>query len=313
MTITIGNSQGIPMGKYTPSTGGGTVSADELEALLDEKQDILVLTDPLVNEVEKPAAYTESGAEVTNFTAPIAEDVLLKYPQGTEWFTKDQDMEVSGEFIRNSNDVNSNPFAITIYKDGMCVIFHRVHISDKNMLGLSVAAYAPEDSVSVSAGDKIAFTYRLIGSSGQTSLSFRINDASEETTFGPYALGGSFETPSRSDESALRMDPGGVSQSLQNYVVKIDGATVFSYSDIKVLKLKLDGQTITTNADGELTANMDELGNEVNAISGRVTTLETNMGGLKLQKITQADYDALTAAGTVDENTMYLIVDDTTT
>lgn len=47
-------------------------------------------------------------------------------------------------------------------------------------------------------------------------------------------------------------------------------------------------------------------------LSDRVAAIETNMGGLKLQKITQADYDALTAAGTVDENTMYLIVDDTT-
>ena len=78
------------------------------------------------------------------------------------------------------------------------------------------------------------------------------------------------------------------------------------------LSLKMDNQTITTNANGELTVNMDELGNEVNAISGRVTTLETNMGGLKLQKKTQAEYEALVAAGTVDENTMYLIVDDTT-
>lgn len=77
-------------------------------------------------------------------------------------------------------------------------------------------------------------------------------------------------------------------------------------------RIKIDNQTIQVNSDGELVVNLDELGNEVNAISGRVTTLETNMGGLKLQKITQADYDALTAAGTVDENTMYLIVDDTT-
>lgn len=77
-------------------------------------------------------------------------------------------------------------------------------------------------------------------------------------------------------------------------------------------RIKIDNQTIQMNSDGELAVNLDELGNEVNAISGRVTTLETNMGGLKLQKITQTDYDALTAAGTVDENTMYLIVDDTT-
>lgn len=86
------------------------------------------------------------------------------------------------------------------------------------------------------------------------------------------------------------------------------GIPMGKYTD----RIKIDNQTIQVNSDGELVVNLDELGNEVNAISGRVTTLETNMGGLKLQKITQADYDALTAAGTVDENTMYLIVDDTT-
>lgn len=69
-------------------------------------------------------------------------------------------------------------------------------------------------------------------------------------------------------------------------------------------RIKIDNQTIQVNSDGELVVNLDELGNEVNAISGRVTTLETNTGGFKFVKLTQAEYDALE---TKDENTMYVI------
>lgn len=45
------------------------------------------------------------------------------------------------------------------------------------------------------------------------------------------------------------------------------------------MKLKYDNQTIQVNSDGELVANLDELGNEVNAIAGRVTALENQSGG----------------------------------
>lgn len=75
----------------------------------------------------------------------------------------------------------------------------------------------------------------------------------------------------------------------------IEGGIVKTYG----ISLKLDDQTVTTNDKGELTVNMDDL-------SGRVTAIETNMGGLKLQKLTQAEYDALDPK---DENTMYLIVE----
>ena len=70
------------------------------------------------------------------------------------------------------------------------------------------------------------------------------------------------------------------------------------------IALKYDNQTLQVNSKGELVANLDELGNEVNAISSRVTTLETNTGGFKFVKLTQAEYDALE---TKDENTMYVI------
>lgn len=47
----------------------------------------------------------------------------------------------------------------------------------------------------------------------------------------------------------------------------------------KFVELKYDNQTIQVNSDGELVANLDELGNEVNAIAGRVTALENQSGG----------------------------------
>lgn len=40
-----------------------------------------------------------------------------------------------------------------------------------------------------------------------------------------------------------------------------------------VLKLQIDGQTIQLNTEGQLSANLDEIGNEVNALSNEVTTL----------------------------------------
>lgn len=43
------------------------------------------------------------------------------------------------------------------------------------------------------------------------------------------------------------------------------------------LSLAIDNQTIQVNDDGQLVANLDELGNEVNTLAGRVTTLETEL------------------------------------
>lgn len=42
------------------------------------------------------------------------------------------------------------------------------------------------------------------------------------------------------------------------------------------ISLKYDNQTLQVNSEGKLVVNLDELGNEVNAISGRVTALENN-------------------------------------
>ncbi len=44
-----------------------------------------------------------------------------------------------------------------------------------------------------------------------------------------------------------------------------------------VIGLKIDNQTLQLNTDGQLAANLDELGNEVNAIAGDVTALQTEI------------------------------------
>lgn len=44
-----------------------------------------------------------------------------------------------------------------------------------------------------------------------------------------------------------------------------------------VIKLQIDGQTLQVNTEGQLSANLDELGNEVNDLSGRVTAVEADI------------------------------------
>lgn len=85
------------------------------------------------------------------------------------------------------------------------------------------------------------------------------------------------------------------------------------------MKLKVDGTTIKTNSNGELEAiapaNMittDNIASDatISTMSGNITTLTENMGGMKLVKIAQTDYDAL---ATKDENTLYIVIGDTST
>ena len=44
-----------------------------------------------------------------------------------------------------------------------------------------------------------------------------------------------------------------------------------------VLSLQIDGQTLQVNTEGKLAANLDELGNEVNTLAGRVTVVEADV------------------------------------
>lgn len=62
-----------------------------------------------------------------------------------------------------------------------------------------------------------------------------------------------------------------------------------------VLKLQIDGQTIQLNTEGQLSANLDELGNEVNTLSSTVTSLQTS----KQDKLTAGDNITITDDGTI--------------
>ena len=62
-----------------------------------------------------------------------------------------------------------------------------------------------------------------------------------------------------------------------------------------VLKLQIDGQTIQLNTEGQLSANLDELGNEVNTLSSTVTSLQDS----KQDKLTAGDNITITEDGTI--------------
>ena len=62
-----------------------------------------------------------------------------------------------------------------------------------------------------------------------------------------------------------------------------------------VLKLQIDGQTIQLNTEGQLSANLDELGNEVNTLSRLVTSLQDS----KQDKLTAGDNITITDDGTI--------------
>lgn len=87
------------------------------------------------------------------------------------------------------------------------------------------------------------------------------------------------------------------------------GSNVFTTS----ISVKTDGVTTKINDSGQLEAiapaNMvttDNIASDatISTMSGNITTLTENMGGMKLVKITQTDYNSL---ATKDENTLYII------
>lgn len=70
-----------------------------------------------------------------------------------------------------------------------------------------------------------------------------------------------------------------------------------------------------TNINNQLTidtSNQVYISNSANTstycLQTKLETTEAALGGLKLQQITQADYDALVQAGTVDASTLYVVV-----
>lgn len=78
-----------------------------------------------------------------------------------------------------------------------------------------------------------------------------------------------------------------------------------------VLSLQIDGQTLQVNTEGKLAANLDELGNEVNDLSGRVTTVEADV--LQKQNVIVANTPLqLTESSSIELQSDKLSYDDTT-
>lgn len=99
--------------------------------------------------------------------------------------------------------------------------------------------------------------------------------------------------------------------------------------DGSILYLNIDNQTIQVNTEGQLVANLDKVGNELNSVAGRVTSLETEVnnlsgevatnsadiaelkagggGGSGYTKLTATEYNNL---ATKDSNTLYVVVAD---
>lgn len=78
-----------------------------------------------------------------------------------------------------------------------------------------------------------------------------------------------------------------------------------------VLSLQIDGQTLQVNTEGKLSANLDELGNEVNELSGRVTAVEADL--LQKQNVIVANTPLqLTESSSIELQSDKLSYDDTT-
>lgn len=72
---------------------------------------------------------------------------------------------------------------------------------------------------------------------------------------------------------------------LNNNEFILDIASPLVLNSDNKLSIKIDGQTIQLNSDGELVVNMDELGNEVNAIASRLLLLESQLNSL-IERVT---------------------------
>lgn len=78
-----------------------------------------------------------------------------------------------------------------------------------------------------------------------------------------------------------------------------------------VLSLQIDGQTLQVNTEGKLAANLDELGNEVNDLSGRVTAVEADV--LQKQNVIVANTPLqLTESSSIELQSDKLSYNDTT-
>ena len=73
-------------------------------------------------------------------------------------------------------------------------------------------------------------------------------------------------------------------------------ASVDTENSVQYLDLKIDNQTIQLNGNGELSANLDEIGSDI-------VDINSALGGFAFKSMTQAEYEAL---ATKDAATLYV-------
>lgn len=66
--------------------------------------------------------------------------------------------------------------------------------------------------------------------------------------------------------------------------------------------LKIDNQTLQVNASGQLVANLDELGNEVNSIAGDVALLDANKADINLSNLSEAGKRVIATNAGIPDN-----------
>lgn len=294
MTITIGNSQGIPMGKYTPSTGGGGgggadltsyYTKTETDGLLDEKQDVFATSLPLSYETFDKigtAYFKSNGVEISDLDATILQTACLLatynasnpgnmpgFDRSKSWSVIVKEMHISTSTSYRSAQyvLDLRPFngAANIYRpaDTTGVVRFNTNIGNGSWQDVSLPSGYYDFKLEYDGVDYITLSYKATVSEDWIIV------ASSTYSIPPYPQG-------TSDYTYCQVGSEAAGFSLKNITFVNNGIRLFDVTENRLLGLKYDNQTIQVNSEGELVANLDELGNEVNAISGRVTALENN-------------------------------------
>lgn len=142
-----------------------------------------------------------------------------------------------------------------------------------------------------------------------TKIQLRRDTAENFKTINPPLLQGEpcFET----DTNKLKIGNG---TTAYNDLPYISGSSEIPQATAEVLGgIKLGSGLEYDTATGLTNVNLDELGNEVNALANRVGTNETNiatnttaLSGTSIRRVTSEEYNALT---TKDANTIYVVSD----
>ena len=282
------------MGKYTPSTGGGGgggadltsyYTKTETDGLLDEKQDVFATSLPLSYETFDKigtAYFKSNGVEISDGDATILQTACLLatynasnpgnmpgFDRSKSWSVIVKEMHISTSTSYRSAQcvLVLRPFngAANIYRpaDTTGVVRFDTNIGNGSRQDVSLPSGYYDFKLEYDGVDYITLSYKATVSEDWIIV------ASSTYSIPPYPQG-------TSDYTYCQVGSEAAGFSLKNITFVNNGIRLFDVTENRLLGLKYDNQTIQVNSEGELVANLDELGNEVNAISGRVTALENN-------------------------------------